>query len=397
MNGWADTTGQIPNPTGRHRRGAGTWTPQVAPRNPGGRHSSAGLPQDPPSRGSLPLLSQILSEGSVQHSEPGFGPVSGQLPIPAQAAEPPRAQPERIGPRGKPRRTKVTLTPPTCHEDKADDDVRVYVATPETGLSTFDLGSVPASVTPPRSWRKAAWFATASSGGVVVALLFAGSALVGKPTPDQAGGGWIPGLGGGIPTVEGEQIVPGPSGQTGGTSNNAFGSGQRVPTSTEVTDSASDAVRSPVRSAALRPPGTSTEDDSSSSSGSSVSTPTTTPVPQKPPSKPASWDADPQRFTVQSPPDPQSLATDSQKYLDAVTEDPEAAHAMTTGELNQEGTDGIERKYSDVAYFQVQHVQVHQYDGKTVCTVKMVRKDGSAVTEQRTLTFSGEKISSDGD
>src|SRR2546421_677293 len=66
---------------------------------------------------------------------------------------------------------------------------------------------------PRRSWRKAAWFATASSGGVVVALLFAGSALVGKPTPDAAGDAWIPGLGGGLPSVEDGLVMvsPGPA------------------------------------------------------------------------------------------------------------------------------------------------------------------------------------------
>lgn len=211
MTGAAEQTGQLPLSTGRHRRGAGTWTPTVPPRASGGRHSSfAPGPFDPPARGSLPLISQILEEGTS--SRVPFPAARGELPVPPAPAPP---EPPAPLPRAKPRRTKVTLTAPTCHdEQREDDDVRVYVAPPETGLGTFDLGSVPASVTPPRTWRKAAWFATASSGGVVVALLFAGSALVGKPAPDQAGEAWVPGLGGGLPTVEGERIVPGPAGQS---------------------------------------------------------------------------------------------------------------------------------------------------------------------------------------
>src|SRR5699024_6243537 len=57
-----------------------------------------------------------------------------------------------------------------------------------SGLEVFDLGSVPASVTPPRTWRRAAWFATVSSGSVV-GLLFAGAFLLGhQPEQDQTSG-----------------------------------------------------------------------------------------------------------------------------------------------------------------------------------------------------------------
>jgi len=378
MTGGADSTGQLPASTGRHRRGgAGTWTPSVPPRASGGRHSSGHAPLDPPARGSLPLPPPVES-------------FSGELPVDA----PPPAPPARI----KPRRQKVTLTPPTCHEETPDDDdVRVYVAPPETGLSTFDLGSVPASVTPPRSWRKAAWFATASSGGVVLALLFAGSALVGKPSPDQAGGGWIPGLGGGIPTIGGEQIAPGPAG--GGKPDGMARSSDATTSIEELTSTGSSPRNSSERESA--PGTTETAKDTSSPFGSpssddsSSSTPTTTPVPRKPPPTPAPYDADPNKFAWPQG-DPATFAKDSQKFLDTVTEDPQAASAMTTGELSSEGPQGLEQKYSDVAYFEVEHVQVHQYDGKTVCTVKKVGKDGSESTEQKTLTFQDGKIANDG-
>jgi hypothetical protein len=386
MTGGADPTEQLSLTTGRHRRGAGTWTPMVVPRASGGRHSSfASGPFDPPARGSLPLISQILEEGTSSRGR--FPAARGELPVPEAPVQPPPP------PRGKPRRTKVTLTPPTCHDENGEDDeVRVYVAPPETGLGTFDLGSVPASVTPPRTWRKAAWFATASSGGVVVALLFAGSALVGKPAPDQAGDAWIPGLGGGLPTVEGERVVPGPAGR----SSDSATSGRH---SSAVTPTSADLAQRP--DTLWTPSGTTSEGTigttavAPGTTGGSTSVPTTTPVPEKPAPTPAPYDADPWRFQF-SQTDPQTLAQDSQRYLDSVTEDPQTAYAMTTGELQQEGAQGLERKYADVAYFQVEHVQVHQYDGKTVCTVKLVRKDGAESTEQRMLTFQRGKIASDG-
>jgi hypothetical protein len=330
-------------------------------------------------RGSLPLISQILDQGTTS----GYLSASGELPLP-EAAPPP--------PRGKPRRTKVKLTPPVCHEENTEDDVRVYMAPPDTGLGTFDLGSVPASVTPPRSWRRAAWFATASSGGVVVALLFAGSALVGKPAPDQAGGGWIPGLGGGLPTIEGERIVPGPAGHPSSPAHPS-GSVRTGPlTST-------DPSRSPAGVRSSRD--TTIEDTPGMTVGPTDSprrptpTPTTPPIPAKPQPTPAPYDADPFRFSWQQG-DPATLAQNSQRFLDAVTENPQAAHDMTTGQLQQEGAKGLEQKYADVAYIQVEHVQVHQYDGKTVCTVKTVRKNGQETTDQHTLTFQNGKIASDG-
>lgn len=96
---------------------------------------------------------------------------------------------------------------------------------------------------------------------------------------------------------------------------------------------------------------------------------------------------------------PSTLKANSQKYLDEVTENPEKAHGLTTGGLQDEGPSGLKKKYSDVAYFEVEHVQVHQYDGKgvTVCTVKTVHNDGTETTEQKKLTFQdGGKISDDG-
>jgi hypothetical protein len=380
MNGGADSTEQPVPATGRHRQGvARGWTPRVMPHPPGGRHSFSPALVDQPFRGSLPLLSPVSGRGSTS----GYLSSSGELPL----AEPACATP--------PPRTKVSLAPAPGHESTNDDDVGVYVAPPETGLSTFDLGSVPASVTPPRSWRKAAWFATASSGGVVVALLFAGATLVGKPAPDQAGAAWIPGLGGGLPTAEGEQRVPGPLGSpaspnphSSSRSANQFGAG-------EPTGQGADTVAGPDGTTSVATSGAPAVAPTAGRPGA-PSTPAGSPaVPEKPPAGPAPYDADPFQLSLQQG-DPATLAENSQKYLDTVTENPEAAHEMTTGKLKREGPRGIKEKYSDVAYFEVDHIQVHQYDGKTVCTVKAVHKNGRQTTEQRTLTFQGNKIASDG-
>jgi hypothetical protein len=70
---------------------------------------------------------------------------------------------------------------------------------------------VPASVTPPKTWRKAAWFATGASGAVVVGLLCAGSFLVGKPPMDQAVQGAWPGYQGAPTVIDPTDEPPQPS------------------------------------------------------------------------------------------------------------------------------------------------------------------------------------------
>ena len=115
--------------------------------------------------------------------------------------------------------------------------------------------------------------------------------------------------------------------------------------------------------------------------------------PPRPSSGQASYGADPFRIGLPQAA-PAVLAESSEKFFHTVVEDPEAAHRMTTGQLEREGSGALARKYADVAYFEVEHVQVHQYEGKTVCTMQTVYNDGTRTTEQRVLTFSYGKIDS---
>src|ERR1043165_8076446 len=88
---------------------------------------------------------------------------------------------------GRPRHHDGSWTPRVTHEHApahAQPDLAPPPTAAETtvpGLHKFDLGSIPASVTPPRTWRKAAWFAVGASLAVVFGLAFAAAALVGSP------------------------------------------------------------------------------------------------------------------------------------------------------------------------------------------------------------------------
>lgn len=414
---------------GRHRQGAaGTWTPSVPAQSWHGRHEEAHspgeatVPLDAAISGSLPLSTTSVRSVSaplprqtrpVQQPEhdaghrSGFLSTHGELPIEVPAQAPP-APSDPAAPLPKPpdskaseeptiRRKTVTLTAPPEPRSCVDtgEDILVYEADPvpaQDGLGTFDLGSVPASVTPPKTWRKAAWFATASSGCVVVALLYAGSILVSQPseTGTQAINGWTER--GGQPTLEGERLTDSTS--TPGSTPEATTSSSSGTSSLRqgaLSDRAPESSSAVAPRAPGAPPATTTPVE--------VSVGPTTPSTSREPAKPAATKA--QR--VKAPPrqlmtaDPELMADRSEYFLNTVTEDPSAAHSVTTGELKQQGPDGLERKYQDVAYYEVKKIYIDPNRGETVNTVEVTYPDGSKKTEQRVLHFGEDtKIENDG-
>ncbi|KZB82145.1 hypothetical protein AVL48_09400 [Amycolatopsis regifaucium] len=308
-------------------------------------------------------------------------------------AEPPRLSAEERRAKAA-QRTKVTLAAPApCRPEPVenDDEVRVYLAPPLDGLSTFDLGSVPASVTPPKTWRKAAWFAAAASALVVVGLLFAGSFLVGKPLPEQQSQGGWPGYRGGSPMTN-EGLAANPTTQSqGGAAGNPSGSESDSPTSDDRSSANSGTSSDSERhgSGGSRP-----------ASGGPVTTgrpaPPSSDRPRKPPITPADRTTTPAPWYA-SQPDAQAMGDNTELFLNTVTTDPNQASDVTSGSLREEGAQGLRERYADVAYFEVKKVSIDQRRGVTVNTVEVTHKDGTKTMEQRTLTFGDDdKIVDDG-
>ncbi|WP_236725207.1 hypothetical protein [Amycolatopsis orientalis] len=410
MNGWAEHQGRTGRDgathAGRHRAGGTeSWTPPVPPRRqrPTGHGHRAHGEFAPPSTGSLPLP----PPRNRRAPSPGYAPSSGRLPLPQPAREVPVERPARVEvsltepapPSVEERRakaaqrTKVTLTAPAPRrpEPVETDDVRVYLAPSLDGLSTFDLGSVPASVTPPKTWRKAAWFAAAASALVVVGLLFAGSFLVGKPLPEQQSQGGWPGYRGGSPlTSEGLAGNPTTPPQGGAAGN---------PSGVE-TDSPTRDDRSSANSGTSSDPESTGNGGSQPDSGGPVTTgrPTapSSDRPQKPPVTPADRTTTPAPWYA-SQPDAQAMGDNTELFLNTVTTDPHQASNVTSGGLHEEGAQGLRERYADVAYFEVKKVSIDQRRGVTVNTVEVTHKDGTKTMEQRTLTFGDDdKIVDDG-
>lgn len=363
---------------GRHRRGgAGTWTPVVRPAAPGGRHS---VPD------ASPVITSLIDPGgeygrrAVADTE-----VTAITPVITADVEPvPGPAPERVSASSgidSPtiRRTKITLAPAV----EPADDVLVYAAPPPSdGLSTFDLGSVPASVTPPRSWRRAAWFASLSSGAVVVALLVAGTYLVGQPqSSNQAVDGWT-GIRGTQPELY-DDLGQGddPTSTGSGRSRVAGRSSQSVQT---ISDLAGAKPARPSRTTAESGTGTSAS-----------TTPTTTAAPSKPPATAATRETQ-SDSVFRFPPDAETMGDRSEIFLNEITEDPEKAWEQTGGDLYAEGPDSIAARYAHIAYFEVKHIYIDQRNRVTINTVIAVYNDGDTEEQQRTLRFEdGDRITQD--
>ncbi|MCR6490301.1 hypothetical protein M8542_46595 [Amycolatopsis sp. OK19-0408] len=289
------------------------------------------------------------------------------------------------------RRTRVSLDAPRAGgpAEPDDDDVRIYAAPPIDGLGGFTIGSVPASVTPPKTWRKAAWFATGASGAVVVGMLFAGSYLVGKPPADQAVQGAWPGYQG-APTVvdpTGDRLPP--SGHGG----SAVGPESSATRPENAAGTTSGGGAGPVDGTTTVP-----GDDSTGRPSSTSGTDTASGVPQKPPVTPAERE-NPVKppWWYSFPPDAQTMGDNSEKFFNTVTTDPAAASSVTTGDLHDQGPHALAERYAGIAYFEVRKVSIDQQRGVTVNTVEVTHTDGSKTIEERTLTFGdGDKIAADG-
>ncbi|WP_211226866.1 hypothetical protein [Amycolatopsis benzoatilytica] len=413
----------------------------VAPRangmlpQPSGRRSSPGESASPRVSGTLPVGGP--GQRAENRNRAAFAPPQDQIPDEHRAFAPPgsalpqptrRSRQERVattaaalaaapetekpqGGRervelnpaaGDPlRRQRVTLrTAPVAapEPESQDDEVRVYSAPLLDGLGTFDLGSVPASVTPPKTWRKAAWFATGASGAVVVGLLFAGTFLVGGPatTTTDAIGGWPGRQNGGGPDLS--ALLP--NGQHGGAGGNVPRNGTSTRTDGTPSDNGTQPQQGNESSSAASNSSTGQTtpagpDSTSASAPATTSSPTSSEPPEKPPVTPAQRETvQPTYFTTSNA---NTMGNNSEKFFNNVTTDPATASSVTSGDLKEEGPQGLRKRYSGVAYYEVKKVTIDPEHNTTVNTVEVTNRDGSKTTEQRTLTFDDNgKITDDG-
>lgn len=242
--------------------------------------------------------------------------------------------------------------------------------TPPTGLRKFNLGTIPASVTPPRTWRRAAWFAVGTAVFVVLALGFAAFRLVGNPrriTVIDA-----------LPGQPSQQLLitdlPSESDASAGDPTSTR------PTTTTRTTSPRPTTKTvttrPARTGDAHPGQPAKTTDRDRPAGPGPVPPTTAPA----------------RSTVEPlptpPTDPEQMGDRTELYYAQVCDDPEAAYQLTAGAMRAEGPEGIEARYANIDHIEVKQITIDPNWSYTRSVLKVVRKDGSTITIQRELTFS---------
>ncbi|WP_033436791.1 hypothetical protein [Saccharothrix sp. NRRL B-16314] len=231
-----------------------------------------------------------------------------------------------------------------------------FADTDAVGLGKFNIGMVPASVTPPRTWKRAAWFAVLSSAGVLVGLAIAAVQLVGSQGPVERIG--MPGYPTDVPLLTGFATTPPPP----------------------PSPATPEPGREPVARAApdgLRPPA----GDHRTAAGGSSSADHTADAPSTAPHVITTVPADAQPVV-----DPAAIASSTELFYEDVADDSGSALTLVSDALRPNGGALLQR-FAGVSLIEVVEIRVDAVKGLTVSTLQMTHDDGTTSTEKRELVF----------
>jgi hypothetical protein len=240
-----------------------------------------------------------------------------------------------------------------------------------SGLGKFNIGLVPASVTPPRTWKRAAWFAVLASAGVLVGLAIAAAKLVGSSGPVEQV--LMPDRPATVPIVTdfgtrtskptagspGPETKPqGPGRASGTQAAPSSGAGQSDGTS------AGAEPTTPATSTASGTPGGTPD-----TPGTTSPTVTTVPNQEKP--------------LVDST----AIASRTERFYEEIAANTDTAMALTTEAFRSTTEAVLEQRLADVSLIEVKEISVDPTKGITISTLQITKKDGTASTERRELVF----------
>ncbi|KEI45119.1 hypothetical protein [Saccharopolyspora rectivirgula] len=232
---------------------------------------------------------------------------------------------------------------------------------PSDGLHAFDLGMVPASVTPPRKWRRAAWFAIASSAATLGGLVFATVSLVSR-----------------TPSLEGLEVPTMPRGDFPGPGEHGWHEFAAEEPATSTTTAPSTTAAVPSRLSAATPQTESSQLPDASPPESSPGTAEPVPTTSSPATTVTNY--------LIAFSDVQQVQQRADAYFAAISRgDLEQAFAMTTGALRAEGYAAFAERYAGATSVEVTGMQVSP--SRVVAALRVVLADGSAVAVERELRF----------
>ncbi|WP_329788927.1 hypothetical protein V1227_31625 [Lentzea sp. DG1S-22] len=223
------------------------------------------------------------------------------------------------------------------------------------GLRKFNIGLVPASVTPPRTWKRAAWFAVVSSVLVLVGLSVAAAKLVGGGGEVETVG--LPGYPSDVPLIS---QLP-----TGGTT---------TPSATGTSPSAANTGRvapAPGTGRGSSAPGTSGRASTAVTPPSGTLPPVITTVP----------------VTEAPVVDGGKIAEQTESFYSGMVTNADTALALTTDPVRSNAGVLLEGRLADISLIEVKEIVVDPGRGLTVSLLRVTKKDGTVSTEKRELSF----------
>ncbi|MCE7000488.1 hypothetical protein LZG04_37575 [Saccharothrix sp. S26] len=230
-----------------------------------------------------------------------------------------------------------------------------FVDTDAMGLRKFNIGLVPASVTPPRTWKLAAWFAVLSSAGVLVGLAVAASSLVGTNGPTERIG--LPGYPTDVPLLSG------------------------FPTPTPAAPPPTTPHRQPAEALANGIVAATGGERATPDRGSAIDRPAGTPGPQAP------------VLVTAVPPgaqpivDAETIAEHTELFYEGVATNSDSAMSLVSDTFRLAGEVLVSHEFADVSLIEVREITVDATRGITVSTLEVTREDGSRTLERRELVF----------
>ncbi|MEO6088404.1 MAG: hypothetical protein ABIQ18_35355 [Umezawaea sp.] len=92
--------------------------------------------------------------------------------------------------------------------------------------------------------------------------------------------------------------------------------------------------------------------------------------------------------------DASAIASRTEKFYEEMAANTDTAMALTTESFRSTAEAALEGRFADVSLIEVKQISVDPNKGITVSTLQITKKDGTASTEQRELTFtlSGEPL-----
>lgn len=250
----------------------------------------------------------------------------------------------------------------------------------------FDLGSIPASVTPPRTWRRAQWFTVIASVAALAGLVAVGAALVGPVHPAPRVDAMPPYFPNGTPLAAIRTPI--------GIENSDY-STPRSPTTRIGTSGATSSATSTATSTSAATAGQPADASATTIMAGVTAAATTASTPSGPPPK------DVPAVTTGGPPpvittvssvgdpvvDPTELIERTRAFFAEVTTNAQAAAQLTTGSAQDDTVALIRQKYGHATTIQVRSISLDPTSGLTVCVVRVTYKDGTTQTQQIRLRF----------